>query len=115
MLSERLGGPSPAPPGPPLTHGPQTGPWRRAMWGRLAHQLRDGWELVDPSMHFVGGGQHGPIGAGLQMAARDRAVSVPPTLSPNTDRQGPTAQWSWLAGAPEDRVWEPEDPLTFRQ
>lgn len=52
-----------------LTHGPQVGPGRRAVGGRLAHQLVDGGQLVDGPMHFVHGREDGPIGRRLQVAS----------------------------------------------
>lgn len=52
-------------PGPErLTHGPQVGPGRRAVRGRLAHQLVDGGQPADAPVDLV----HGPVGWRLQGA-----------------------------------------------
>lgn len=65
---------SPAPEG--LTHGPQVGPsGRRAVRGRLAHQLVDGGQLVDGPVHFVHGRQDRPVGRRLQVAPAQRVTT----------------------------------------
>lgn len=59
-----------------LTHGPQVGPSRRAVWGRLAHQLVDRGQLADAPVGFVHGREDRPVGGRLQVAPARKVTTV---------------------------------------